>query len=40
MNRPRLGIRVALGAQSRKVLQAVLGRPFKMLAWGPTWIQA
>jgi predicted permease len=29
-----LGIRVALGAQRREVLQAALGRPFKMLALG------
>ncbi len=29
-----LGIRIALGAQRREVLQAALGRPFKLLAWG------
>jgi predicted permease len=29
-----LGIRVALGAQSREVLRAALGRPFKLLAFG------
>ena len=29
-----LGIRVALGAQRREVLQAALGRPLKLLAWG------
>ncbi len=29
-----LGIRVALGAQRREVLQAVLGRPLKLLALG------
>jgi predicted permease len=29
-----LGIRMALGAQSRAVLQAALGRPFKLLVWG------
>jgi predicted permease len=31
-----LGIRVALGAQRKQVLQAALGRPFKLLAWGGT----
>ena len=31
-----LGIRMALGAQSREVLQAALGRPFKLLAFGST----
>jgi predicted permease len=31
-----LGIRVALGAQRKQVLQAALGRPFKLLAWGST----
>jgi len=29
-----LGLRVALGAQRREVLQAALGRPFKLLAYG------
>jgi len=29
-----LGIRVALGAQHREVLQAALGRPFRLLAFG------
>jgi ABC-type antimicrobial peptide transport system permease subunit len=29
-----LGIRIALGAQRREVLQAALGRPFKLLAIG------
>jgi len=29
-----LGIRVALGAQRKEVLQAALGRPFKLLAFG------
>jgi predicted permease len=29
-----LGIRMALGAQRKEVLQAVLGRAFKLLAWG------
>jgi predicted permease len=29
-----LGIRVALGAQRKEVLQAALGRAFKLLAWG------
>ena len=29
-----LGIRMALGAQRKKVLQAALGRPFKLLAFG------
>jgi predicted permease len=29
-----LGIRIALGAQRKEVLQAALGRPFKLLAWG------
>jgi predicted permease len=29
-----LGIRIALGAQRSEVLQAALGRPFKMLAFG------
>jgi hypothetical protein len=31
-----LGIRVALGAQRKQVLQAALGRAFKVLAWGST----
>jgi predicted lysophospholipase L1 biosynthesis ABC-type transport system permease subunit len=31
-----LGIRVALGAQRKQVLQAALGRLFKLLAWGST----
>jgi predicted permease len=31
-----LGIRVALGAQRKQVLQAALGRAFKLLAWGGT----
>jgi predicted lysophospholipase L1 biosynthesis ABC-type transport system permease subunit len=31
-----LGIRVALGAQHKQVLQAALGRAFKLLAWGST----
>ena len=31
-----LGIRVALGAQRKQVLQAALGRAFKLLAWGST----
>ena len=31
-----LGIRVALGAQSKQVVQAALGRAFKLLAWGST----
>jgi ABC-type antimicrobial peptide transport system permease subunit len=29
-----LGIRIALGAQRSEVLQAALGRPFKLLAFG------
>jgi ABC-type antimicrobial peptide transport system permease subunit len=29
-----LGIRVALGAQRKKVVQAALGRAFKLLAFG------
>ena len=29
-----LGIRMALGAQRRELLQAALGRPFKLLAFG------
>ncbi len=29
-----LGIRLALGAQHKEVLQAALGRAFKLLAWG------
>jgi predicted permease len=29
-----LGIRIALGAQRKEVLQAALGRSFKLLAWG------
>jgi ABC-type antimicrobial peptide transport system permease subunit len=29
-----LGIRVALGAQRKQVLEAALGRAFKLLAWG------
>ena len=29
-----LGIRIALGAQRKEVLQAALGRPFKLLAFG------
>ena len=29
-----LGIRMALGAQRKDVLQAALGRPFKLLAFG------
>ncbi|HEY1159891.1 MAG TPA: ABC transporter permease [Terracidiphilus sp.] len=29
-----LGIRIALGAQRKEVLQAALGRPLKLLAWG------
>ena len=29
-----LGIRMALGAQRKEVLQAALGRPLKLLAWG------
>jgi ABC-type antimicrobial peptide transport system permease subunit len=29
-----LGIRMALGAQRTEVLQAALGRPLKLLAWG------
>jgi len=29
-----LGIRIALGAQRREVLQAALGRAFKLLAFG------
>lgn len=29
-----LGIRMALGAQRKEVLQAALGRPFKLLAFG------
>jgi predicted permease len=31
-----LGLRVALGAQRKQVLQAALGRAFKLLAWGST----
>ncbi len=31
-----LGIRVALGAQRKQVLQTALGRAFKLLAWGST----
>jgi predicted permease len=31
-----LGIRIALGAQRKQVLQAALGRAFKLLAWGST----
>jgi predicted permease len=31
-----LGIRVALGAQRKQVLQAAFGRLFKLLAWGST----
>jgi ABC-type antimicrobial peptide transport system permease subunit len=31
-----LGIRMALGAQRKEVLQAALGRPFKLLAFGST----
>jgi ABC-type antimicrobial peptide transport system permease subunit len=29
-----LGLRVALGAQRKQVLQAAIGRAFKLLAWG------
>jgi predicted permease len=29
-----LGIRIAIGAQPKEVLQAALGRAFKLLAWG------
>ena len=29
-----LGIRIALGAQRKEILQAALGRPFKLLTWG------
>jgi ABC-type antimicrobial peptide transport system permease subunit len=29
-----LGIRIALGAQRREVLEAALGRAIKLLAWG------
>jgi ABC-type antimicrobial peptide transport system permease subunit len=29
-----LGIRIALGAQRKEVLQTALGRAIKMLAWG------
>jgi ABC-type antimicrobial peptide transport system permease subunit len=29
-----LGIRMALGAQPKEVLQSALGRAFKLLAWG------
>ena len=29
-----LGIRIALGAQRKEVLQAALGRPFKLLVFG------
>src|SRR5712671_3850443 len=29
-----LGIRIALGAQRKEVLQAALGRAFQLLAWG------
>jgi ABC-type antimicrobial peptide transport system permease subunit len=32
--RRELGIRVALGAQRKEALQAVLGRAFKLLAFG------
>jgi predicted permease len=32
--RKELGIRMALGAQRKEVLQAALGRPFKLLAFG------
>jgi ABC-type antimicrobial peptide transport system permease subunit len=32
--RRELGIRMALGAQRKEVLQAALGRPFKLLAFG------
>ncbi len=32
--RRELGIRIALGAQPKEVLQAALGRPFKLLAFG------
>jgi predicted permease len=31
-----LGIRVALGAQHKQLLQAALGRAFRLLAWGST----
>jgi predicted permease len=31
-----LGIRVALGAQRKQVVQAALGRAFQLLAWGST----
>jgi ABC-type antimicrobial peptide transport system permease subunit len=31
-----LGIRIALGAQRKQVLQAALGRAFKLLVWGST----
>jgi predicted permease len=31
-----LGIRIALGAKRREVLQAALGRPLKLLVWGST----
>jgi ABC-type antimicrobial peptide transport system permease subunit len=31
-----LGIRIALGAQRKEVLQAALARPFKLLAFGST----
>jgi ABC-type antimicrobial peptide transport system permease subunit len=31
-----LGIRIALGAQRRELLQAALGRAFKLLAFGST----
>ena len=31
-----LGIRIALGAQPKEVLQAALGRAFKLLAFGST----
>ncbi len=34
-----LGIRIVLGAQRKEVLQAALGRPFKLLAfWFGRWI--
>jgi len=32
--RRELGIRIALGARPKEVLQAALGRAFKLLAWG------
>jgi predicted permease len=31
-----LGIRIALGAQRKQVVEAALGRAFKLLAWGST----